>query len=268
MNKLDKIINECINKFLLKEGLPVWKKSGSPFSIGEQIDVSNWYKIGIVNYSPVANDTTMDIWSNPENSREYTFVSSKNNGIGRCRGDGGDLPSFALSRIEIFDEFRDTEYSIPFLGELKTEEDKLNHEDFMSHLSIKNGQVVIRHNSNVKIEDGVIAYGKHSANGYSNNSDIGWYGWASETIGKDPSNSGRYSYYCLVDINDVYDFENNLKRYTTNRQAAYKENYVAQYWDDEKHIVTVSFKSTPIAYIRDNTNGMIYDSNWKELTTF
>lgn len=261
MKNIDKIIKENINRFILRE----W--GDFTYSSRDNVDVHDWLNIGIINYWPYEGKGFLDIWSNPLNYKDYVILPHKDNGIGRNEGTLGNIPNYASKDIKIFDEYKDTDYSIPFLGKKKNEDDIERHKIFMSKLNLKDGnKVLLQHNSNIIIKDGLLSSG-HEKQKYSNNSDLGWYSWGTKNIGKDPSNIGQYTYYALVDIDEIYDFQNDLERINDFRKAAYEKAYVAVYWrGDTDSIAVVSYKPTPILYILDKQNGKKFDSNWNEIS--
>lgn len=61
-----------------------------------------------------------------------------------------------------------------------------------------NRYVVLEHDSNTKIKNGVINRVGQESNHYSKNSDMGNYFWAT-LPGRDQSNGKKYRYYCLVE---------------------------------------------------------------------
>ncbi len=89
--------------------------------------------------------------------------------------------------------------------------------------------------------------------------------WGSKEIGRDPSNVSTYTYYCLVNQSDVYDFENDMERFGSLMNALKTYKYVAQYWQGGPAIVVNTFTHTPISYILDKSTGKIYDANWQEI---
>ena len=97
----------------------------------------------------------------------------------------------------------------------------------MSNLNISGDKVILKHDSSVRITNGVIAKGK--TNRWSNNSDIGYYFWGSKKIGGDSSNGQTYTYICTVPLSDVYNFETNLERFPSLDQAMQEHKYCAQY---------------------------------------
>lgn len=247
---INRIISENIDKYLLKEIYDIENK-----------DITNWIKIGEIDYSPYMGSKTSDLYVNPNNPTEHLFAIN-----GKPWGDKGNLPSYARQYVKIYDEYKDTPYAEPFLGKTKTEEDLKKHQVFMNMLNIQNGQVVLKHYSNARITDGVVSEG-HGHNNFSNNSDIGCYFWATQSIGQDPSNDGRYVYYCKVDPSQIYDFQNDMERIGNINKAAKEKDYVGVIWNDTRKnsICVVTHKPTPISYIYDKTKGKFYNPNWEKM---
>lgn len=262
-------IEETINKMKLlseydpKTALNEWR-----------VDCRGWLNIGVIpNGSPfLGSDDNDDMYVmvNPNAEKIDDMSSFKyRNVVYNTKPDGtgatADVPSYKLEDIEIYPEYRDTYYGELFLGRMKGEEDKKKHEEFMSRLNIVNGgQVLLKHSSSVKITDGYVSYGKK--NPWSNNSDIGIYFWGSKRIGRDQSNIGQYTYICTVNMDDIYDFETNLERFPSLKAALKVHPYCAQQWKDEVNVIVVNtLIKTPIKAIRDNSNGTVYDSEWKPI---
>lgn len=262
-------IEETINKMKLlseydpKTALNEWR-----------VDCRGWLNIGVIpNGSPfLGSDDNDDMYVmvNPNAEKIDDMSSFKyRNVVYNTKPDGtgatADVPSYKLEDIEIYPEYRDTYYGELFLGRMKGEEDKKKHEEFMSRLNIVNGgQVLLKHSSSVKITDGYVSYG--NKNPWSNNSDIGIYFWGSKRIGRDKSNIGQYTYICTVNMDDIYDFETNLERFPSLKAALKVHPYCAQQWQDEVNVIVVNtLIKTPIKAIRDNSNGTVYNSEWKPI---
>jgi hypothetical protein len=133
-----------------------------------------------------------------------------------------------------------------------------------------NGYVVLRHDSDVHINDGVIDRSNGRQNGYSKNSDRGSFFWASEKPGNDPSNNQKYEYYCFVSPSDVYDFRDNPNGYKSFNEAVDNEKYVVTEWGDGA-LVANTLLSTMISFIRAKGDslepGGVFDSEWHLLRT-
>lgn len=270
-NKLNELQLEGIRKRL--DFLNEYDASGrTPYILDEGMfdkDMTGWINIGYIkNASPYEGQGDAYLMVNPNYQQtddistfkyRATGYNTKPDGTGReCT-----IPVYMTQYLKIYDKYKDTYYGELFLGKAKNEDDEKKHQLFMSRLEMADGKVVLKHDSSVRIEDGVIKNGKK--NSWSSNNDIGWYFWASKEMGRDPSNGGQYKYYCLVDRNEIYDFENDMERFGQLRQVFEKYSYVAQYWEGTTAIVVNTFKPTPISYIRDNHTGKIYDGNWNEL---
>lgn len=135
-------------------------------------------------------------------------------------------------------------------------------------LRMWNGYVVLQHDSSNRITNGVIDHTGQQANGYSKNSDMGNYFWASPYPGKDPSNTAGYHYYCLVKPEFIYDIDKNPKGYESTAQALENEQYVSGRWHDGA-IAVMTLHPTPISYIETEGNhvedGGLYDAKWHML---
>lgn len=131
-----------------------------------------------------------------------------------------------------------------------------------------NGYVVLRHDSNSRITNGVIDGRGKQKNNYSKNSDASNYFWASEKPGKDPSNTASIHYYCLVEPDRIYDFETNPKGYNSLKDAMANEEYVSGRWGDGA-IAVMTSNPTEISFIEDDGGidgpGAVYDSQWHML---
>lgn len=132
-----------------------------------------------------------------------------------------------------------------------------------------NGYVVLEHDSSARIKNGVIDHTGHRQNGYSKNSDIGNYFWASEP-GQDQSNGGRYKYYCLVKPELIYNIDEDPKGYGSTPEALEHEQYVSGQWRDGA-IAVMTLHPTPISFIVADGDfgevGGIYDAKWHMLRT-
>ena len=131
-----------------------------------------------------------------------------------------------------------------------------------------NGHVVLRHDSNEIIRNGIVDGRGKQKSSYSKNSDATNYFWASELPGKDPSNASDIHYYCFVEPNAIYDMETNPKGYESVKDAMANERYVSGRWGDGA-IAVMSNHPTPISFIVDNRPmngpGAIYDAKWHML---
>ena len=235
------------------------------------VDMTGWDCIGeIKNGSPFGAGGDIYLMADPqfegmkdrnEFKRLHTKFNTKPDGSGMQTD---SIPTYTLQRLFIYPDYQDTYFGEVFLGKRKGAEGEEQHKQFMARLNrTGNDKVTLTHNSSEEIRDGVIRYTcKH--NNYSNNSDVGCYFWGSAKVGSDPSGNSRFTYYCEVPEERIYDFQTNLERLTL-QQAMSQYPYVAQNWNDGQAIVVTSFAVTPIAKIRDNSNGKVYDGPWKEL---
>lgn len=227
-------------------------------------DCSGYINVGEVDYNVSRNSKKLYIMVSPEKIQkwgnlQYDVVYTQNpDGTGI---QFEEIPVIYKERIRIYPEHTDDEYGEIFIGKKKSGEVlRQKHSEFVSKLQTYNGYVVLHHDSNHKITDGVIKKGK--PNIYSNNTDVGIYFWASRESGKDPSNNTQYTYYCLIDKSQLYDFETNEKRLSL-RQALSKYQYAGQYWRDGAVCVN-TFYSTPIWRICDRNNKW-YDAEWNRV---
>ena len=233
------------------------------------VDTNGWICIGEVPYYPWYDETGKDktyIMVSPEKimkwgEMQYEVVYTENNdGTGKQTD---SLPSFYRQYVKIYPEHYDDEY-----GEKKKKKKQdesviqEKHKDFVSNLFKMGNKIIIHHNSSYKITEGLVKKG--TPNGWSNNTDIGIYFWGSRSAGKDPSNNSTYTYYCIIDENDLYDFETNAERLTL-KQAMGKYKYAGQYWKKTDRIVVTTFVETPIWCILDKLKGKWYDKDWNEI---
>ena len=228
-------------------------------------DMSGWINIGVVkNGSNIGNGGDAYLMVNPSYPKTddvSTFVYRATGYNTKPDGTGKELTlsSYDKQNLKIYNEYRDTYYGEVFLGRKKNDSDLQKHQIFMDRLDKRNdGTVILKHDSNVKIKDGVITKGV--PNNYSKNSDIGIYFWGSKERGIDQSNNSLYTYYCLVDISDIYDFENDLDRFGTIHNALKAYKYVAQYWKGSNAIVVNTNTPTPFSAIRDNNTGTVFEN--------
>ena len=173
-------------------------------------------------------------------------------------------PSYAKRDAIIYDEHQDDEFGEIFLGKRKSnKEAEEKHNNFLSKLFKVGDNVIIHHNSSYKITDGVVKKG--TPNTWSNSTDIGVYFWGSRNCGKDPSNVGSYTYYCIIPLSDLYDCETNTDRLSV-QQAMRKYKYVGQIWNNSDAIAIMTHEQTPIWCILDKQTGKWYDKDWNEIS--
>ena len=231
------------------------------------VDTTGWVCVGEVPYSPWGDgENKLYIMVNPQKEMKWgkdirnVRYTENTDGSGRQT----DLvPYYAKEKQIIYPQHQDDEYGEMFLGKRK-DSSLINqeHKEFVSKLFTIGNNVVLHHNSSYVIKDGIVR--KERANGYSNNSDIGIYFWGSRNNGNDPSNAGRYTYYCLVPLNRLYDFSTNAERMTL-RNVLEKYDYCGQYWQNDDAIVVNTFTPTPIWCILDKSNGKWFDKDWNEV---
>ena len=231
------------------------------------VDTSGYICIGEVYYYPWADDgDRVFIMVNPEKTMLYGKMINDVRYTENSDGTGKQtqsIPTNAKNNLVIYQEYRDTEFGEMFLGKRKSNDEvKQKHQEFLSKLFIIDNNVLLHHNSSFEIRDGIIKKGV--ANGWSNNGDIGIYFWGSRNSGNDPSNNSHYTYYCLIPIEDLYDFETNVDRISLD-QALKKYKYAGQYWKKGDAIVVSTLQSTPIYCILDKQNGKWYDKKWNKI---
>lgn len=163
--------------------------------------------------------------------------------------------------FKLYDEYKDSVWGDVLYDYTPKKEDY--HKEFMSNLMKNGNNIILRHNSSNKIEDGIVVSTAQRANNYTPQSDMGYtYFWASKNDGNDIS-GGEFTYYCEVPIDYVYDYSSNLEEFGGQDEALGKYPYIAYYWHDEDAIAVKTQRATPISYIR--YKGETYDSEWNRL---
>lgn len=231
------------------------------------VDTNGWVCVGEVDYNPWGvNGNKLYIMVNPQKTMKW---GKEINDVRYTQNEDGSglqtdsIPSYAKEKLTIYPEYQDTEFGEMFLGKRKDSNTaKEIHNDFLSKLFKIGDNVILHHNSSYVLKDGFIKKGK--TNNWSNNTDIGIYFWGSRTCGNDPSNNSLYTYYCIVPLNEIYDFQTNIERISL-QTAMTKYNYVGQLWKDGENIVITTFKPTPIWCILDKQTGKWYDREWNEI---
>lgn len=235
-------------------------------------DTRGWLNIGVIKgYCAYASGDDSYLMADPnapktENMADFRYrhmaYSSKPEGMSTSY----DVPNYYQQNLVIYPEYADTYYGECILGKGKgSDQKKKDREDFLSRLFIIGNDVVLHHDSPVKITDGRVG-GSHPKQSYSKDSDIGTYFWGSRNSGSDQSNIGRYTYWCRVPKDTVYDFMHNPDRLTLT-QAMSKYGYAGQEWNHRNNpaIVVTSWRNTPIWFILDKHNGRYYDKDWNEI---
>lgn len=237
-------------------------------------NMKGWINIGVIKgYSNImdANDTYLMVDPNypqTDNLSDFKYratgFNTKPDGSGI---DTGSVPSFYMSRLEIYPQYRDTYYGEVFLGKKKTDIDQKKHEQFMARLDTVGDKVRLKHDSDTKIMNGIVNNSKGKHNPYTNNSDINiTFFWGTPNRGQDPSNGGKYTYFCLVNKDDIYDYTNNMERFPKIQSALSKCKYVAYQWERTPSAIAVTcYGGTPISYVCDNSTGRYYNANWELL---
>ena len=232
-------------------------------------DMTGWINIGVIkNGSNIGTGGDAYLMVDPnypqtDDFGTYRYRATAYNTKPDGTGYEIEVPTYQKQYLQIYDQYRDTYYGEAFLGKKKTAEQEQKHQMFLRQLEMSGDKVVLKHDSSYKITDGVVKKGQ--PNTYSNNSDIGIYFWGSKEPGNDQSNGSQYTYYCLVNANQVYDFENDMERYGTLVKAFKHYPFVAQYWKGGPAIVVNSLKPLPITYIKDNQTGKMYNGNWQKI---
>lgn len=231
------------------------------------VDTSGWVCVGEVAYDPwLKGIDKLYIMVNPQKTMKWGEEVNDVRYTENPDGSGSQvdsIPTRFKEDIVIYPEHQDDEFGEIFLG--KKQDSKVieqKHNEFLSKLFKVGDKIIIHHNSSYVIKDGFVKKGK--ANGWSNNTDIGIYFWGSRNCGKDPSNASSYTYYCVINQNDLYDFETNAERLSL-RQALSRYPYAGQYWNDNESVVVSTFKETPVWRILDKQNGKWYDKDWNEV---
>lgn len=165
-------------------------------------------------------------------------------------------------KVKVYPEYENTYYDFIFNGKTQKYREEM-HEKLEKELFVVGNSVVLQHDSSYKITDGVVKRGKQ--NPWSNNDDWGIYFWASRNVGTDPSNGGAYTYFCLVNLEQMYDATNNVENFEKNKEALMKYPYIYQKWVRGNAVACQTVRSTPIYCIRDNSNGKFYDKDWNEI---
>ncbi len=237
-------------------------------SINESTNTDGWVCVGEApGYFPWSGEGDKTyIMVNPQ--KEMKGGRMVNNVLYTENPDGSGkqcdyIPSFYRNEIIIYPEHRSDEFGAMFLGKrLDNETIEKLHQKFISKLFVKGNKVIIHHNSSFRITDGMIRKGK--ANNWSNNTDVGIYFWGSRNSGNDPSNQSLYTYYCLINLKDLYDFSTNEEKLSLP-QALRKYPYAGQFWKDGNAICVNTILQTPIWCILDKQTGTWYDKTWKEM---
>lgn len=232
------------------------------------VDTSNYICIGEVPYSPWFNGPNrLYIMVSPQKIMEYGEeqydVRYTENSDGSGRQIQG-IPIYVKRNAVIYPEHQNDEYGEIFLGKRKDKDLLIQqHKEFESKLFKYGENIILHHDSSFKVNDGFIKKGK--PNWYSNNTDIGIYFWGSRTGGKDISNGGWYTYYCLIKKGDLYDLDTNEERLSLD-QAIKKYPYVGQHWKNDDNVIVVNtYLPTPIWCILDKQTGKWYNKEWKEI---
>lgn len=230
-------------------------------------DMSGWINIGVIkNGSNLGEGGDAYLMVNPKFPKTDdlgTFIYRGTGYNSKPDGTGSELhiSEYTKQYLKVYDEYRNTYYGEIFLGKQKTEEEKDKHVQFMNQLDKTGDEIILKHDSSYRITDGVVKKG--TPNNWSNNSDVGIYFWGSKQHGSDQSNGSKYTYFCLVNQDEVYDFENDIERLGTLANVFKKYKYAAQYWKGGPTIVVNSVTPVEIDYIRDNTNSIFFNSKWE-----
>ncbi len=230
-------------------------------------DTTGWVCVGEVPFWPWGGDgDKVYIMVNPQKTMKWGQMLNDIKYTENKDGSGRQIDSISSAykdKIIIYPEHQDDEFGEMFLGKRKDKSvaEKM-HEEFVSKLFKAGENVIIHHNSSYVLKDGVIKKG--TPNGWSNNTDIGIYFWGSRSGGNDPSNASSYTYYSIIPLKEIYDFETNEERLSLE-QAMSKYRYAGQLWKDGDAVVITTFKTTPIWCILDKQTGKWYDKEWNEI---
>jgi hypothetical protein len=265
-----KLVKEELERFLIKEGF------------GEE-SIEGWIPVGTVYISsccigslPEKCDYFIYFDPNPRYSYDdedgdfgKNFLFSPNPD---SHGRGWALYNLVTPfykrglKYNIFPQFKNTEIDWWFNGKPKRPEDcEESHQELLSLMNIQGDKLIIKHNSNRKLTDGVVRMGERNL--YSKGTPEHIYFWGSKNVGNDPSNGSLYTYMCSVDLDKVYDFYTDQEDCGSSYRALMNHQYIASIWSDKNRnsVVVCTNKPTPIDYIIDNSNGKRYDSDWNEI---
>ena len=259
------MLQETINRF---KQLSFYSPKRGLLNEGwNDVDTTGWVCVGEVAYDPwlkgidkvyvMVNPQKTMKWGKEINDVRYTENSD---------GSGSqveDIPTYAKREIMVYPEHQDDEFGEMFLGKRKDKNvAEQMHNNFNSKLFKMGDKIIIHHNSSYRIKDGFVKKGE--PNGWSNNTDIGIYFWASRTGGSDTSGNTSYTYYCIIPQEQLYDFSTNEERLSL-RNAMSKYGYAGQFWKDKESIVVTTLIETPIWCILDKDTGKWYDKDWNEI---
>ncbi len=259
------MLQETINRF---KQLSFYSPKRGLLNEGwNDVDTTGWVCVGEVAYDPwLKGIDKVYVMVDPQKTMKYGEYVNDIRYTENPDGSGSQtdsIPTYVKREIIVYPEHQDDEFGEMFLGKRKDKEvAKLMHDNFNSKLFKLGNNIVLHHNSSYKLTDGFIKKGK--PNGWSNNTDIGIYFWASRSAGRDPSNNSTYTYYCIIPQEQLYDFSTNEERLSL-RNAMSKYGYAGQFWKDKESIVVTTLIETPIWCILDKDTGKWYDKDWNEI---
>lgn len=151
-----------------------------------------------------------------------------------------------------------------------------NAREIISTIKSENGLAILQHNSNKKIENGIISIGM-PANSYSSDEFRAdptprSFFWGTD-YGRDVSNNSTCRYYCSLPINEIYPLgtgadPKSLKTLKGVMDSGYSAAAYYMYGVKENGTVVVCFKNLPInKIIKLSDAGTIFDGNWNFVST-
>lgn len=199
----------------------------------------------------------------------HMTLTSEKDGTGANYG--FTIPSWQLKSLRLYPQYANTIYDYILFGKPKevSDEQKRDHEILMSKCFIVGDEMILHHNSKVRITDGVIRRG--TPNIYTPKNFNGICFWASRNDGCDPSGGQQYTYYCRVPLNKVYDSRNNVEGIRSNSELYSKYPYEISLWEGRGDaVVCTTDVETPIWCVhRHYTNGSEegwYDKSWNKIS--
>lgn len=289
---LDKIIAESIDRVLnevLYHSLSNWDEKTKYKK--QDLSSINWLRIGEVQnpvwsnklmkniyttyYFEVNSDFTQEMEELKDMSVSRYLMTIRNmqkdlNGLNldvfRFINDNGEVQGVYFDdikdNVKIYDEYKDSPWADILLDYSPTKE--AYHREFLNNLNMQDGKLILTHSSDHQITDGFIKNSPSNSHSYTPQSDMGYaYFWGSKNKGSDQSNSGGYTYFCVVNPNDVYDYSSNLENFKSQNEALSKYPFIAYYWQQEQTIAVKTKGGAKISYIEHN--GKYYSPDWNEI---
>lgn len=169
---------------------------------------------------------------------------------------------------DISNEYKGSYYDMLFNG-ITDEYRQWKRNDYLKRCLVVNGNAIAYHDSSEKITDGVVKPSS-KRNSWSKAGDWGAYFWLSKNRGGDPSNGGKYTYYCQIPLDKIY-FSSSTKLSNSDKaddSSILKEYpYIAGDWDSRNAVACQTYAATPIWCINTLENGQDkwYDKDWNEI---